>query len=123
MIASLQLCDEPAYQPPEQWAWEAGEERQLPGEGDFLLSELMRALPCDILVSIEAPSRQRGLRGISPETYARLSRQALQRLLFGLEKNNQGKNIRKHCHAISDQVFRKFCARFAAPFSKYPFCT
>lgn len=57
-LGCVQLCDGPAT-PPTDLAQEARYERLYPGEGDFPLGDLMAALPSDLPVSVEAPSRSR----------------------------------------------------------------
>jgi sugar phosphate isomerase/epimerase len=55
-IAYLQLCDAPAQAPPlEGLALEARNDRQLPGEGELWLDDLLDALPDDIAISVEVP--------------------------------------------------------------------
>lgn len=86
LISYVQLCDGPAHLPSEKWAWEAGEERQMPGEGEFPLHELLDALPKDILIGIEAPSKRLRDRGVSAQAHAQLAFDSLNRLLSEHEK-------------------------------------
>jgi sugar phosphate isomerase/epimerase len=55
-FACLQICDGPR-QPPESLTAEARGDRHFAGEGEFPLVDLVRALPADLPVSVEVPSR------------------------------------------------------------------
>jgi sugar phosphate isomerase/epimerase len=59
-LACLQLCDAPANPPPDL-AWEARNGRRYPGEGDFPLVALLRALPPGLPLSVEVPSESNAL--------------------------------------------------------------
>lgn len=87
LISYVQLCDGPDSLPIDQWGWESGEERGLPGEGEFHLHELVNVLPPDMLIGIEAPSKSRMESGLAPQEYARMAFDALQRLLSGHESS------------------------------------
>jgi len=56
ILACVQLCDAPALAP-EDLALEARYDRQLPGDGDLPLDDLVRALPADLPRSVEVPTR------------------------------------------------------------------
>lgn len=60
LVRYLQLCDAPAAIPPTMDAIleEARNARRFPGEGDFDLVGLLRALPRDLPVAVEAPTRE-----------------------------------------------------------------
>jgi sugar phosphate isomerase/epimerase len=61
LIGYVHLCDAPAAHPGEKGLTaESREGRLFPGEGGLPLSELMRALPADMPVSVEAPHRDHG---------------------------------------------------------------
>ncbi|RYE38913.1 MAG: sugar phosphate isomerase/epimerase [Hyphomicrobiales bacterium] len=55
-LACVQLCDAPA-EPPADLPREARYQRQYPGEGGLPLRELIAAVPADLPVCVEAPSR------------------------------------------------------------------
>lgn len=61
LVPLLQLCDGPAERPADQagLVFESRSERQVPGEGDFNLADLVAALPADLPVSVETPSDRR----------------------------------------------------------------
>ncbi len=60
LIASAQLCDAPLESPaPEALPLEARFDRLYPGEGGLPLLDLIRALPADVPISLEAPCRAR----------------------------------------------------------------
>jgi sugar phosphate isomerase/epimerase len=77
-ISYVQLCDAPAELPPEGYAWEAGRQRLLPGEGELPMQALVDVLPPEVVLGIEAPSRQRR---VPAEAYAAQAMDSLQRLL------------------------------------------
>lgn len=58
LIPLLQLCDGPAAAPVDRagLVLESRSERAVPGEGDFLLAEMVAALPQGTPLSVEAPS-------------------------------------------------------------------
>lgn len=80
-IAYAQLCDGPAALPEEAWGAEATEERLYPGEGDFPLAAILRALPPGTPLAVEAPSRSRRARGLSPAARAQEALAATRRVL------------------------------------------
>jgi len=82
-ISYVQLCDGPGRLPPEGYAWEAGRERMLPGEGDLPVQALVDVLPPDVVLGIEAPSQRRHAQGVPAKAYATRAMDALQRLLRG----------------------------------------
>ena len=58
LIGLAQLCDGPAHSPGhEAYLEEALHNRQSPGEGELPLRDFVRALPPDIVISVEVPSR------------------------------------------------------------------
>jgi sugar phosphate isomerase/epimerase len=66
IVGYAQLCDAPATPRFETYLEEAMYERMVPGEGELPLAEFVRALPADIIVSLEVPLRSQALRGIGP---------------------------------------------------------
>jgi sugar phosphate isomerase/epimerase len=82
-VSYVQLCDAPASVPPEGYAWEAGTERMLPGEGELPLRALVDVLAPDALLGIEAPSQRRRAQGVSPDAYAARAMDSLRFLLDG----------------------------------------
>jgi sugar phosphate isomerase/epimerase len=58
LIGCIQLCDGPAS-PALALPTEARYERLYPGEGDLPVHEIVAALPSDIPLSVEVPSRSR----------------------------------------------------------------
>ncbi len=70
-IAYVQLCDGVANLPDDQIGREASEERLYPGEGEFPLVEILRAVPPSATLGVEVPSRSRRERGESPLQRAR----------------------------------------------------
>jgi sugar phosphate isomerase/epimerase len=79
-IALLHLCD--AAPPPvgasneAELRSESRTARRLPGEGVLPLRELLAALPADLPLSLEAPSRR--LEGLSANDRARIALEATQ---------------------------------------------
>jgi sugar phosphate isomerase/epimerase len=80
-LSYVQLCDAPAQVPPQGYAWEAGTERLLPGEGELPLDDLVAAVSPGVLLGVEAPSARRRTAGIPPDAYAAQVMGSLQRLL------------------------------------------
>jgi sugar phosphate isomerase/epimerase len=69
-ICYLQLCDGPAQPPEDGFAKEAAGERPLPGQGELPVRELVEAGGPDVVLGVEAPSRQRREAGIPADVYA-----------------------------------------------------
>jgi sugar phosphate isomerase/epimerase len=80
-ISYAQLCDGPASMPVDSYAWEAGVQRLLPGEGVFPLQALVRGLSRDMVIGIEAPSAARRAAGEPALAYARRMKASLDELL------------------------------------------
>jgi len=78
LIACLQLNDAPA-EPPKDIPREARFDRQLPGQGEFPLRELLSVLPSDLAVAIEVPSPAAAT--VSPTERAHAAMAAAQELL------------------------------------------
>ena len=81
LIRYVQICDGPIPQPSEIAATEAVCERLYPGDGDFPLSEFLRAAPGDVILGIECPSLRRAQAGMSAADQAREGIAAMRRLL------------------------------------------
>lgn len=83
LLRLVHLCDATAFAPGprtfEDMRREANNERLYPGEGQLWLDELLDALPKDIPVSIEAPSRKYA--HLPAVERARLAREATERLI------------------------------------------
>lgn len=64
----VQLCDAPAEMPSEERLWQEPVDRLMPGEGGLPLVDLVRALPADLPIAIEAPVK--ALEHLSPRERA-----------------------------------------------------
>jgi sugar phosphate isomerase/epimerase len=84
LIRYVQVCDGPIPQPPEIARTEAVCERLYPGDGDFPLVDLLRAVPNGAPIGIECPSISRAQAGISALEQAREAFAKLQDLLARL---------------------------------------
>lgn len=82
LLACVQLCDGPTTAP-KDLAEEARYDRLYPGEGEFALTDLMSAVPHDLPVSVEAPSRSRAHLSLSDR--ARESARAARRVLAAVD--------------------------------------
>ncbi len=80
-IAHLQICDGPLNLSDDEIASEASVERLYPGEGEFPLIDILRAIPPTATVGLEAPSRSRRERGESPLQRAREAAAATRNVL------------------------------------------
>lgn len=67
LIGYVQLCDAPAAAPatPELYMDQAMHERQVPGEGELPLAQILAAVPAGVVVSAEVPLRSRRAAGWS----------------------------------------------------------
>lgn len=79
-IAYVQICDGPRTIPESGRVAETMAERLYPGEGEFPLVELLRALPASAKLAVETPSQSRSTRGESPRERARQAIAATRRL-------------------------------------------
>jgi sugar phosphate isomerase/epimerase len=68
-IGYVQLADSPAHVPEADYMNVAMFERQVPGEGELPLRELIAVLPADVTISVEVPNLA-ALRGIGPRDHA-----------------------------------------------------
>lgn len=66
-IGYVQLCDVPLISTFADYADEARFERLAPGEGELPLQEFLRAVPKDVVVSLELPMRAAAESGLSPQ--------------------------------------------------------
>lgn len=60
-------------------------DRELPGDGDFLLHDLLSALPADLPIEVKIPCESRGERGFSAFDFAREAAVRSRSLLDGLD--------------------------------------
>lgn len=81
LIRYVQLCDGVASVSQEAMRYEASYERLYPGDGAFPLVELLSAVPTDISLGIEAPSRRRAESGVSAEMQAKEAIAAARRVI------------------------------------------
>ncbi len=65
-IAYVQICDGLLHVTDEQVALEGTSERLYPGEGEFPLVDILRAVPLTAALALEAPSQSRRTRGETP---------------------------------------------------------
>ncbi|WP_103730877.1 sugar phosphate isomerase/epimerase [Novosphingobium sp. HII-3] len=65
LIGYVQLCDGPMLRPPEEWWVEAVRMRQLPGDGELPLVDLVSALREDTVIEIEVPRFDDAKAGVS----------------------------------------------------------
>jgi sugar phosphate isomerase/epimerase len=82
-LSYVQLCDGPAELPPQGYAWEAGTERLLPGDGELPVAALVQAVGPGVLLGVEAPSQRRRAAGVPADVYAAQVMDSLRRLLAG----------------------------------------
>ncbi|MGR8964273.1 sugar phosphate isomerase/epimerase family protein (plasmid) [Rhizobium leguminosarum] len=80
-ILYAQICDGRKAAPAtiDERRFEAREDRLLPGDGQLPIRELLRALPRDIALSLEAPTAS--LKGMAPEELGRVAGQKLRQFL------------------------------------------
>lgn len=82
-ISYVQLCDGPAQPPEGGYAREAAAGRLLPGDGDLPVRALVDAVGPDVMLGVEAPSRQRAEHGVPAAAYAAQAMDSVRRLLAG----------------------------------------
>ena len=66
VITYAQLCDCPLISPYATYAEEAKYERLPPGEGEFPLLDILKALPRDLVIGLEVPQRRLAEAGVGP---------------------------------------------------------
>jgi sugar phosphate isomerase/epimerase len=81
LIGHAQLNDGPSEMPPDKQLDEARGERLLPGEGVFDLLNLVRALPEDVTIGVEAGSRAAFARGVTMEQRGRAAVLAMRQVI------------------------------------------
>ncbi len=81
LIGYVQVCDGPLGLAREEWNDEGFEQRQMPGDGEFPLAELMAAIPPGITIAAEVPHRALREAGVSPAERARRAIEGTRRLL------------------------------------------
>jgi len=82
LIGYVQVCDGPAGLAREEWNDEGFEQRQVPGEGEFPLAELLAAVPPGVTIATEVPQRSRREAGVSAAERARLAVAGTRKLLM-----------------------------------------
>lgn len=86
LIGYVQLCDGPADMPADGRWREALSERQIPGEGDFPLSELLKPLGSDLLFDVEVPQSGARKAGVPAFERARRAVEASRCLLARIDE-------------------------------------
>jgi sugar phosphate isomerase/epimerase len=81
LIGYVQICDGPAGLAREEWNDEGFEQRQVPGEGEFPLADIIAAVPPGVVIAAEVPQRSRREAGVSAAERARLAVEGTRRLL------------------------------------------
>ena len=80
-IGYVQICDGPAGLAREEWNDEGFEQRQMPGDGEFPLAELIAAVPEGVVLGVEVPHRALREAGVSAAERARRAVEGTQRFL------------------------------------------
>ena len=86
VVRYVQVCDGPIPQPEAIRMTEAVCERLYPGDGDFPLIDLMRAVPHNVPIGIECPSIRRAQAGMSAAEQAREVMGKLRNLLAAVAR-------------------------------------
>ena len=82
LVKAAQICDGPPEMAADlQPFYEGFEQRLLPGEGVFPLTDFVRYLPEEVTIGVEVPQRKRREKGISPRERAALAVSATRRIL------------------------------------------
>lgn len=66
VVTYAQLCDCPLASPYASYAEEAKYERLPPGEGEFPLLDILKAVPHDLVIGLEIPQRRLAESGVGP---------------------------------------------------------
>jgi sugar phosphate isomerase/epimerase len=82
-VGYCQLCDAPGVPIENNYMLEATYERKVPGTGDLPLAGYLKAIPDDVVVSLEIPMRSRAEAGIGPMDRLRPAVAAARALLAG----------------------------------------
>ncbi len=72
-ICSAQICDGAAGMTMEAYAYNAVNDRKLPGEGEMPIAQILAALPRGVMVGVEIPHRAMTEAGVSPYERARIA--------------------------------------------------
>jgi sugar phosphate isomerase/epimerase len=91
LIRYVQVNDAPVAVTPEVMRHEAAEERLFPGEGEFPLIELLRAVPTDVPWGIESPGLRRARSGMSAEIQATVGMAAMLRLIDKIDSQDSNR--------------------------------
>jgi sugar phosphate isomerase/epimerase len=81
LIGYVQICDGPAGLAREEWNNEGFEQRQIPGEGEFPLADLIAAVPEGITIGVEVPHKALREAGVSAAERARRAVDGTRRFL------------------------------------------
>ncbi len=81
LVGHAQLCDGRRAMAVDRQAFEASEDRLAPGAGEFDLLAFMKALPPDVPIGVEVPSKTLKDRGLTMEQRARTAVDAARHLL------------------------------------------
>ena len=81
MIERAQINDGPLVMPKNDWRFEALQQRRIPGEGQFPLVELVRALPANVHLGVEVPLQDLKDRGVSGRERVRLAVEGARRVI------------------------------------------
>lgn len=81
LIASAQICDGPLRPTDEQYAYNAINERQIPGTGELPLVEFLAALPSHATIGVEVPLKSLADQGVPFKERARRCLEATRRLI------------------------------------------
>jgi sugar phosphate isomerase/epimerase len=81
LIGYVQVCDGPAGLAREEWNNEGFEQRQIPGEGEFPLADMIAAVPPGVTIGVEVPHKALREAGISAAERARRAVEGTRRFL------------------------------------------
>jgi len=80
LIGHVQICDGP-LRAPQDPLFEMGENRMIPGTGEFPLVDFLRCIPPEIPIGVEVPRKEDADHGVSPFEIARRCVEATKRIL------------------------------------------
>jgi sugar phosphate isomerase/epimerase len=81
LIGLAHVCDGPLQAFEDPYMTEAAYERQIPGKGEFPLRAFVAALPPEVMIGVEVPSRRLRQQGVPPLERARRAVEATRQLL------------------------------------------
>jgi len=81
LIGLAHMCDGPLQAREDPYTTEAAYERQIPGQGEFPLRAFVAALPADVMIGVEVPSRRLRAQRVPPLERARQAVDATRHLL------------------------------------------